>query len=194
MLTHLPLKVSNFIYIIYRDLARTSQRTWFASNRWTLYMGTMFVCCDSLTEYITIDYGDKIQGRSKLSQNCENDYYLRHVCPSAPCLSIWNTSAPKRRIFMKLDIWKYFENLSRKFNFEASHPPCVWSNYTITKYVLPICSEENYIFSHRLVHWVHNYMFRPCILVIVRLYCKLNKHLYNLCLGYCEGEQDLVLH
>jgi len=30
-----------------------------------------------------------------------------------------------------------------------------------------------YIFSHRIVHWVYNYMFRLCILAIVRLYCKL---------------------
>jgi len=29
-----------------------------------------------------------------------------------------------------------------------------------------------------IVHWVYNYMFRPCILAIVRLYCKLNKQLY----------------
>ena len=26
-----------------------------------------------------------------------------------------------------------------------------------------------------------NYMFRPCILAIVRLYYKLNKYLYNMC-------------
>jgi len=38
----------------------------------------------------------------------------------------------------------------------------------------------------------YNYMFRPCILVIVRLYYKLNKQLYNMCVGYCGGERDLV--
>jgi len=38
-------------------------------------------------------------------------------------------------------------------------------------------SEHNYIFSFRIVHWVYNYMFRPCILAIVRLYHKLNKQL-----------------
>jgi len=48
----------------------------------------------------------------------------------------------------------------------------------ITKYVLPIWSEHNNIFfSHTIVHWVYNYMFRPCILAIVRLHCKLNKQL-----------------
>ena len=32
-------------------------------------------------------------------------------------------------------------------------------------------------------------MFRPCILAIVRLYCKLNKHLYNMCVGYSGGNE-----
>jgi hypothetical protein len=53
------------------------------------------------------------------------------------------------------------------------------SNYIIRKNVVSIWSEHNYIFSHRIVVWVYNYMFRPCILAIVRLYCKLNKQLYN---------------
>ena len=35
------------------------------------------------------------------------------VCLSA-CPSAWNNSAPTERIFMKLDIWVLFENLSRK--------------------------------------------------------------------------------
>jgi len=54
--------------------------------------------------------------------------------------------------------------------------------YIIRKYVLPIWSEHNYILSHRIVHWVYNYMFRLCILAIVRLYYKLNG------VGYCGGE------
>ena len=61
--------------------------------------------------------------------------------------------------------------------------------YIIRKYVLPLWSEHNYIFSHRIVHWVYNYMFRPCILAIVRLYCKLNKQLYYICVGYCGGNE-----
>jgi len=32
-------------------------------------------------------------------------------------------------------------------------------------------------------------MFRLCILAIVRLYCKLNKQLYNMCVGYCGGNE-----
>ena len=32
-------------------------------------------------------------------------------------------------------------------------------------------------------------MLRPCILAIVRLYYKLNKQLYNKCVGYCGGNE-----
>jgi len=41
-----------------------------------------------------------------------------------------------------------------------------------------------YIFSHRIVHRVYNYMFRPCIWAIVRLYYQLDKQLYTMCVGY----------
>ena len=33
------------------------------------------------------------------------------------CLSSWNNSAPTGRIFMKLDVSEFFENLSGKFKF-----------------------------------------------------------------------------
>jgi len=39
-------------------------------------------------------------------------YELHHVC-----LSAWNKSAATGQIFMKFDIWKFFENLSGKFKF-----------------------------------------------------------------------------
>jgi len=29
------------------------------------------------------------------------------------------------------------------------------------------------IFSHRIVHWVYKYMFRPCILAVIRWYFNL---------------------
>jgi hypothetical protein len=35
----------------------------------------------------------------------------------------------------------------------------------------------------------YNYMFRPCVLAIVRLYYKLNKQLYNMYVGYCGGKE-----
>ena len=62
--------------------------------------------------------------------------------------------------------------------------------HMIRKYVLSIWSGHNYIFSHRIVHWVYNYMFRPCILTIVRLYCKLNKQLYRCAWGTLGGTRS----
>ena len=38
--------------------------------------------------------------------------FVMSICPSA-----WNKSAPNGRIFMKLDIWAFFENLSRILTF-----------------------------------------------------------------------------
>ena len=35
-------------------------------------------------------------------------------------LSAWNNSAPIGRIFIKFDIWGFFENLSRKLNFHCN--------------------------------------------------------------------------
>ena len=42
--------------------------------------------------------------------------FVVSVCPSVRP-SAWNNSAPTGRIFMKFDIWIFFENLSKKFNF-----------------------------------------------------------------------------
>jgi len=39
---------------------------------------------------------------------------------------------------------------------------------------------------------VYNYMFRPCVLAIVSLYCIVNKQLYSMCMGYC-GETTFRL-
>jgi len=38
-----------------------------------------------------------------------------------------------------------------------------------------------YIFTQNSIY---NYMFRPCILAIVRLYYKFNRQLHNTCVGY----------
>jgi hypothetical protein len=50
----------------------------------------------------------------------KSDSYLRHVCVSI-CPSVhasaWYNSAPTGRIFMKFDMWVFFENLSRNFKF-----------------------------------------------------------------------------
>jgi len=34
------------------------------------------------------------------------------------CLSAWNNPASTKRIYIKFDIWGFFENLSRKFNLD----------------------------------------------------------------------------
>ena len=49
------------------------------------------------------------------SENWENYYLFRHVCLSVR-LSAWNNSASTGRIFMKFDVWEFFENLLRNSN------------------------------------------------------------------------------
>jgi len=54
----------------------------------------------------------------RFSQNCEKRLLATSclsVCPSA-C----NNSDPTRRIFMKFDIWKFFEILSKKLKFHSN--------------------------------------------------------------------------
>jgi len=46
----------------------------------------------------------------------KSDYELRHEWSSVR-LSACNNSIPIGRIFMKFDIWVFFENLSKKFKF-----------------------------------------------------------------------------
>jgi len=41
------------------------------------------------------------------------------VCPSV-CPFAWNNSAPTGRIFIKFDIWAFFENPSRKFKLHQN--------------------------------------------------------------------------
>jgi hypothetical protein len=42
--------------------------------------------------------------------------FVMYVCPPA-CPTTWNNSAPTGRIFMKFDIWVFFENMSKKYKF-----------------------------------------------------------------------------
>ena len=49
----------------------------------------------------------------------KSDYLFRHVCLSV-CPSAWNNSASTGRIFMKSDVWVFFENMSRKFKFHSN--------------------------------------------------------------------------
>jgi hypothetical protein len=109
---------------------------------------------------------------------------MSHVLIS-PCHATSYTSGLPTQLAQEVKPWY------QRYIWGESSPLC-WSNYIIRKYVLPIWSEHNYTFSHRIVHWVYNYMFQPCILAIIRLYCKLNKQLYNTCVEYSRGERDLV--
>ena len=53
-----------------------------------------------------------------LSQNCEK-LLLASSCLSV-CPSEWNTSARNGWIFMKFDIYVFFEIMSRKFKFRGN--------------------------------------------------------------------------
>jgi len=58
------------------------------------------------------------KGTSSLSGRglANSNYQLRHVCPCVHS-SAWNNSAPNGRIFMKIYVRVFFEELSRKFKF-----------------------------------------------------------------------------
>jgi len=69
--------------------------------------------------------------------------------------------------------------LGEFYNFEVSHPHVdqLYNQKICIKYM---ARTQLYIFTQNSTY---NYMFRPCILAIVRLYYKLNKQLYNMCVG-----------
>ena len=60
--------------------------------------------------------------------------------------------------------------------------------YTVVFWPYSIKSFSQHTFICLII--ISGYMFRPCILAIVRLYCKLNKQLYNTCVGYCGGTRS----
>jgi hypothetical protein len=70
-------------------------------------------------------------------QNIEKDYQLHRVCRlSVRSPSAWNISAPTGLIFMKFDVWVFFENL-------------LW------KFILHNIGEEKRYFTRRLMHFYH---------------------------------------
>jgi hypothetical protein len=89
----------------------------------------------------------------------------------------------------RLQYWTFWYNFFSDLEFGSINAINESCHYIIRKYVLTIRSENNYIFSHRIIYWVCKYMFRPCILAIARLYYKLKKQLYNTCVGYCGGNE-----
>ena len=54
-----------------------------------------------------------------LWKNVKSNSLLCHVCLSV-CLSMWNNLTPTGQIFIKFDIWIFFEDLSRNFKFHSS--------------------------------------------------------------------------
>ena len=53
------------------------------------------------------------------SKTTKSHYELRHVCPYVR-RSAWNSSAPTGRIFMKINMSKFFETLSRKLMYHLN--------------------------------------------------------------------------
>ena len=51
-----------------------------------------------------------------IRKTAKHDYWLHHIYLRVH-LSAWNNSAPTWQIFIKFEIWAFFENLSRKFKF-----------------------------------------------------------------------------
>jgi hypothetical protein len=108
---------------------------------------------------------------------------------SLPFAAILVNCAPRRELHNYCTphiIKETFENLLiHRCNYILlSQVYCVWQVVKI-----PTIIFNNPVFSHRIVHRVYNYMFRPCILAIVRSYYKRNKQLYNMCVGYCGGNE-----
>ena len=66
---------------------------------------------------LLLDFGFFVYFR-RLRKIAKRDYQLRHFCPSVyPYIIAIYSSAVMWRIFVKFDIWVYFENLCRKFKF-----------------------------------------------------------------------------
>ena len=79
---------------------------------------------------IRLNRCELLQTRFRRVREIARSDWLRHVCPSA-C----NNSAPTGRIFMKFDIWIFFENLPRNFKF----------NYNLTRITVTLY-EDRYTF------------------------------------------------
>jgi hypothetical protein len=85
----------------------------FHSNELTKYtlLQLSYEECSQVTDY----FPSRMLKRDASAELRKIDYLLRHFCLSVHP-SAWKNWAPTGRIFMKCDIWVFFENLSRKFN------------------------------------------------------------------------------
>jgi hypothetical protein len=76
-----------------------------------LCWGYIIILQCTLVDFIQFSYN--LSNLRRFHKTAKSDrYFLRVFCPSPG-----NNLAPIRRIFMKLEIWLFFENISRKFNF-----------------------------------------------------------------------------
>ena len=64
--------------------------------------------------YVSVQGGSFLGAFEKLRKVTAG--FIMSVCPSVYLFS-WNNLAPNERILMKLDIWAFFEKMSRKFKF-----------------------------------------------------------------------------
>ena len=71
--------------------------------------------------------------------------FVMYVClPVRPSVrpSWWNRSAPTGRIFIKFDIWLFFENLSGKFKFHWNLTRITLGYFIWDQYILMIISRS----------------------------------------------------
>jgi hypothetical protein len=88
------------VFIVFRVIL-TVNRNFFPKQQKLVFL--------TETHYALCFIGTQFLGAfAKLRETTNN--FVMSVCPSA-----WNNSAPTERIFMKFDIWVFFENLARKF-------------------------------------------------------------------------------
>ena len=78
-----------------------------------LYREIIAVCSEIHTKHINTLCGQNVEflGSCEAMRKATINFAVS-VCPSA-----WNNSTSTGRIFMKFDIWVFFENLLSKFNF-----------------------------------------------------------------------------
>ena len=82
----------------------------------------------------------------------------------------WHNSVPTARIFMKFDIWGFFENLSRKFRFDWNRTRILGTlredQYTFFLNLIALFSSSNEEFSDKIcrenqnTHFVFSNFFK----------------------------------
>ena len=91
------------------------------------------------------------------------------------CTSFWNSSATSGQIFMKFDIWVFFEHLSRKFKVslksDKSNGQFVWRPMYIYDNISQNSSQKYKCFSRNILEKVKTH-----ILCSVIFFCRKSYH------------------